>query len=104
MTRSQNARNAESTSHGNVAQKRYKGMDHRGHLAVLGQGWTTGHQNRKPVPKKHACSNSCNQFHLNASANTEGTCHPIKAKVAASQQMAGWVARRPNLFTKPKRR
>jgi hypothetical protein len=25
-------------------------------LAVLGHGWTTGHQNRRPVPKKVACS------------------------------------------------
>jgi len=53
-------------------------MAHSGHLGLLGQGCTIGHQNITPVPKNDACSNLCSQSHRNASSNTAGICHPIK--------------------------
>jgi hypothetical protein len=71
---------------------------------VLGQGWTTGHQNRRPVPKKDACSNSCHQSDRSANSNTAGTCHPIKASAAASQQIAGLEIKRASHFTQSHRR
>src|SRR5216684_6501638 len=104
MTRSQNVRNPESTSHGIVAQNRYKGIAQRGHFGVLGQGWTTGHQNIRPAPIKEACSSLCNQSHRNASSNSEGTCHPTNARVATTQQIAGFEISGPNRLTKGNRR
>src|ERR1700722_6290238 len=104
MTRSQNVRKAESASHGSVAAKRYKGMAHSGHLGVLGQGWTTGHQNIRPAPKKEACSNLCSQSSRDVTSNTAGICHPINASEATSKQIAGLETMWPNLLVKGNRR
>jgi hypothetical protein len=86
-------------SQGNVAQKRYRGMDHRGHLAILGHGCTTGHQNRSPAPKNDACSNSCHERERRARSNTSGICHTIKTTAVASQHIAGFVMKCPSRFT-----
>ena len=74
-----------------IPRKRYRGIDHRGHLATLGQGCTTGHQNRIEVAKKHTCSTSCQKSERRANSKAVGECHPIKVTVAASQQNTGWV-------------
>src|SRR5271156_1718177 len=79
-------------------------MAHWGHLGVLGQGWTTGHQNSRPAHKKETCSNLCSQSHRNASSNTAGICHPIKASVRTSQQIVGLKTMRPNLLVRGDRR
>jgi len=64
-------------------------MDQPGHLATLGKGWITGHQNISEVAKKQACSISCQESERSASSNAAGICHAIRATVAASQQTAG---------------
>src|ERR1700735_3173592 len=99
-TRSQNARNPESTSQGKVAQKRYSGMDQRGHRAALGHGCTTGHQKRMPVTKKLACSITCSQFTRNARSKITGTCPAINAEMAADQPIPGLLTKCPSTFTR----
>src|SRR5260370_9451525 len=84
-TRPQNTRIAESTSHGKVARKRYKGTHDWGNLARLGQGWTTGHQNRTPAARKHPCSTSCHGPDRIPSSNTPGMSHPITPSDPATQ-------------------
>jgi len=86
-------------SHGSVARKRYRRIDHRGHVGTLGQGWTTGHQKRNPAPRKHACSTACHPSDCNPSVNAAGTCHPTNAAAAASQQNAGCESTRPTRCT-----
>src|SRR6202041_2363084 len=103
-TRSQNARNPESTSQGKVAQKRYSGMDQRGHRAALGHGCTTGHQKRMPVAKKVACSITCNQGSRKARSKIAGTCQAINTEMAADQPIAGLLTKRPSHFMKRQRR
>src|SRR6266853_3559507 len=83
-------------SHGKVAKKRYKTMDHRGDRATFGQGWITGHQKRSPVPKKQAYSNACHRLERMANSNAAGMCHPMSATTAASQQKIGCPRTRPN--------
>src|ERR1700752_813252 len=83
-TRSEKTRNPERMSHGNVAKKRYKMIDRSG-LKALGQGRTAGHQNRRPVARKDACSTRCHDDCI-PTVNSAGTCHPIKAAQAAIQQ------------------
>jgi hypothetical protein len=86
-------------SHGKVAKKRYKTIDHRGERASFGQGWITGHQKRSPVAKKHAYSISCHRLDRMLNSNAAGTCHPIRAMAAASQQKVECPRTRPNLYT-----
>src|ERR1700688_4552360 len=88
--RSQKVRNAESMSHGKVAKKRYKTVDHLGECATFGQGWMTGHQKRRPVAKKHAYSNACHTLERMAKSNAAGICHAMRAITAASQQKIGF--------------
>src|ERR1700680_1382766 len=83
-------------SHGKVAKKRYKTVDHSADRATFGQGWITGHQKRSPVPKKQANSNSCHRLERMANSNAAGTCHPRSAIKAASQQKIGFPRARPN--------
>src|SRR6267378_523590 len=83
-------------SHGKVAKKRYKTMDHRGDRATFGQGCITDHQKRSPAPKKHAYSTSCHRLDRMPSSNGAGTCHPIRTIAAASQQKIGCPRTRPN--------
>src|SRR5215469_1216250 len=85
-TRSQKVRKAESASQGNVARNRYKGMDHREHLTILGHGGTTGHQKTSPAAKKVACSNSCHHSERIPSAKAAGRCHQRTQRAPTSQQ------------------
>src|SRR5213075_1829248 len=71
-TRSEKTRNAERTSQGNVASKRYKSINQSGHLETIGQGWTTGHQKRRPVVRNEACSMPCHVPDRRLSMKTAG--------------------------------
>src|ERR1700730_7794996 len=89
-------------SHGKVAKKRYKTVDHRGDSARPGQGWMTGHQKSRPVAKKDAYSNACHALERMAKSNGAGICHPMRAITAASQQKIGFPKARLNRW--PNRR
>jgi hypothetical protein len=86
---SENTSNPDSTSHGKVAKKRYKSIDHGGHLETLGQGWMTGHQKRRPVAKKAKCSVRCQAGDFIPKSSSAGTCHTTNAVAAANQQNNG---------------
>src|SRR2546427_1520563 len=93
-TRSQNTRNADSASHGNVAANRYTGINQGDALTTPSRHRTTGSQNKTPVAKKLAAWTSCHQRERTPSSNTAGTCHPIRAATGASQQTTGRVRNR----------
>src|SRR6266481_974425 len=95
-TRSENTRNPERMSHGNVARKRYKRIDQRGKLVTLGQGRITGHQKRNPATKNDACSRPCHASDCRPSVNSTDTCHPIRVSVETAQHKAGWESTRAN--------
>src|SRR5260370_25163438 len=78
-------------------------MDQPGHLATLGRGWITGHQNISEVAKKQACSTSCQESERSASSNEAGMGHAIKATEAAIQQTAGSGKKRPRHLTAQKK-
>src|ERR1700730_789109 len=87
-------------SHGKVAKKRYKTVDHRGDQVTFGEGWITGHQKRRPVPKNDAYSNRCQASECMANSNAAGMCHPMSASTATNQQKIGFRNRRPSCWTK----
>src|SRR5271170_3505017 len=87
-----------------MPRNKYRRMDHRGQRATLGQGCTTGHQNRIEVAKKHACSISWQKSECSANSKAVGECHAIRVTVAASQQKTGWVRTCPNLCSGGQRR
>src|SRR5580658_10611876 len=101
--RPQNVRNADKASQGKVARKRYNGTPHADHVARLGQGWTTGHQNRMPAAKKHVYSTSCQRADLMPTSKSAGVCHASTVATPANQQNSGCVTRRPNVCTGGKR-
>jgi len=69
--------------------KRYKAVDHRGDLAAVGKGCTTGHQNRTPPNRKaRVLYVMCPRDRMPKLERT-GRCHPIRTAVAASQQNQG---------------
>src|SRR5262249_52067188 len=88
-TRSENTRNPERKSHGNVARKRYRRIDHCGPVETLGQGRTTGHQKRNPAAKNDACSRECHVAECIPSVNSAGTCHPRSVSAETIQHNAG---------------
>src|SRR5260370_38877477 len=90
-TRSEKTRNPERTSQGRVARKRYKSIDHRGPVEVLGHGWITGHQNKSPVPKNITCSTECPISDRTPSANNVGTCQAIRVSAEAVQHSTTFV-------------
>src|SRR5260370_24395164 len=90
-TRSENARNPERMSHGRVARKRYKSIDHRGPVEVLGQGLMTGHQNKSPAPKNIASSRVCQGADWTHSVNSAGICHATRVNADKAQHSAGLV-------------
>src|SRR5260370_25465453 len=90
-TRTENARNPERMSHGRVARKRYKSIDHRGPVEVLGQGLMTGHQNKSPAPKNIASSSVCQVADWTPSVNSAGICHTTRVNADKAQHSAGLV-------------
>src|SRR6516162_8342258 len=88
-TRSENTRNPERMSHGKVARKRYKRVDHCAQVEALGQGRITGIQKRKPATKNDACSRACQASECIPSVNNAGTCHPKSVNAEAVQHNAG---------------
>src|SRR5208282_1055805 len=91
-TRSQKTRNPERISHGKVARKRYKMIDHSDPFEPVGHGRITGHQKRTPDIRNDACSIPCHISDRSPSANNDGMCHPMSAQVAASQQSVGFTS------------
>src|ERR1700730_14715163 len=69
-------------------------IDHREDVATLGQGCTTGHQNRNPAQRNEACSTTCHVSDCSASVNAAGTCHPTHVVAPAIQQTAGCASAR----------
>src|SRR5262249_53317923 len=98
-TRSENTRNPERRSHGNVARKRYKRVDHCGSVETPGQGRITGSQKRNPAPKNDACSTECHTSECIPSANSAGMCHPMSVRAETVQHSAGRVSFRANRCT-----
>src|SRR5215467_1367687 len=88
-TRSENTKNPDRMSQGNVARKRYKRVDHCAHVETLGQGRITGHQKRKPATKNETCSRACKTSECIPSVNSTGTCHPRSVKAETVQHSAG---------------
>src|SRR6266446_2430052 len=95
-TRSEKTRNPERMSHGKVARKRYKSIDHRGPAEPLGQGWITGHQNKSPAPKNIACSTVCQVADRTPSVNSAGICQTTRVNAERVQHSAGLVTIRAN--------
>jgi len=79
-------------------------MDHRVQVEPLGNGWIAGHQNKSVVVRKQMCSTSCQASERKANSKAAGTCHPIRAMVAASQQIARLVRKCPSHFAGAERR
>src|SRR4029077_9853873 len=102
-TRSENTRNPERMSHGNVARKRYGRVHHCGAVEALGQGSTTGHQKRSPAPKKDACSIECHTSECIPNVNSVGTCHPMRVDAETIQHNTGWESVRPSLCANGRR-
>lgn len=78
-------------SHGRVARKRYKRVDHRGPVDAVGQGWITGHQNRRPAPRNVICSTVCKISKWTQSVNSTGRCHATRVNVETIKHRAGVV-------------
>src|SRR6266446_3454648 len=95
-TRSEKTRKPERMSHGRVARKRYKSIDHRGPAEALGQGWITGHQNKSPAAKNIICSTTCQLSDRMPSVNSAGICHTTRVNAETVQQSAGLVTIRAN--------
>src|SRR5215475_15243053 len=102
-TRSENIRNPERRSHGNVARKRYKRIDHCDQAETLGQGCTTGHQKRKPAPKNDACSTACHSSECIPNVNSDGTCQPRSVSAETIQHNSGRESARPKRCTDGRR-
>src|SRR4030095_14464346 len=96
-TRSENTRNPESRSQGNVARKRYKRVDHCGQAETLGQGRTTGHQKKNPAPKNDACATACHSSECIPNVNSAGTCHPrsVSAETVQHRVALQQITHRP---------
>src|SRR5260370_3704191 len=90
-------------SHGNVAKKRYKRVDHCGPVETLGHGRTTGHQKRNPATKNDACSTECPVSECIAMVNNSGTCHPMSVNAETVQHKAGRESIRANRCTTGRR-
>ena len=95
-TRSEKARNPERMSHGRVARKRYRSIDHRDSVDGLGQGRITGHQNRMPAEKNDICSTICQASERIPSANNAGRCQTRRVIAEKVQQNTGLVIDRAN--------
>src|SRR5215469_2639059 len=95
-TRSENTRNPDRMSQGNVARKRYKSVDHCGAVATLGQAGITGNQKRNPAPKNDACSMECHASECIPNVNNAGTCHPMRVDTETIQHNAGRESARTN--------
>src|SRR5262249_43870639 len=90
-TRSQKVRKAARMVFCTSARKRYGISTQRGPCGRLGQGWSTGHQNRRAVATKHRCSTSCQPGVRRASSYKAGTCHAVLVTANASEAVHGTV-------------
>src|SRR6266704_4209849 len=95
-TRSENTRNPERMSHGNVARKRYKSVAHCGPIETPGQGRITGNQKRNPATKNDACSTECHACECIPNVNRAGTCQPMRVDAETIQHNAGRESAQPN--------
>ncbi len=63
-----------------------------GQTRSLGQGCTTGHQNKSEAERKTACSTSCHRSLRNASSYKAGKCQSQVAATKATQPVTGCVS------------
>src|SRR5215510_12268862 len=81
------------------ANNKYGIIAHCGQRRRLGQGCTTGHQKRSPVPRKKTCCTSCQNSDCNAISYKLGTCQATVLTVNATKHTVGWVRKRPSRWS-----